>query len=112
MTGFVGVPIISGSLLAGLLLFASNALSASQISEAGMKIAAEKCGSCHAIAASGDSPHADAPPFRTLASRYPLSYLEEALAEGIVTGHPDMPEVMLAPEAIAALLDYLGSIQQ
>jgi hypothetical protein len=33
-----------------------------------------------------------------LEARYPLEALEEALAEGIVTGHPDMPQFALEPD--------------
>jgi hypothetical protein len=32
-----------------------------------------------------------APPFRTLHERYPVENLEEPLAEGIISGHPSMP---------------------
>ncbi len=44
--------------------------------------------SCHAIGRSGDSPNKDAPAFRTLGQRYPVDSLEEALGEGILSGHP------------------------
>ena len=33
-----------------------------------------------------------APPFRALHERYPVENLSEALAEGIRTGHPEMPQ--------------------
>ena len=51
----------------------------------------ENCSRCHAIGKEGNSPHPEAPPFRTLSSRYPVEDLSESLAEGIVSGHPDMP---------------------
>ncbi|GIL01180.1 MAG: hypothetical protein BroJett030_10790 [Alphaproteobacteria bacterium] len=70
------------------------------------------CSPCHAIDASGDSPHADAPPFRVLGERYPIDALEEAFVEGIVTGHPDMPEFTATPEQIADIIAYIESIQQ
>jgi hypothetical protein len=38
--------------------------------------------------------------------------LEESLAEGIVVGHPDMPEFRFRPEDVAAIISYLESIQQ
>jgi cytochrome c len=38
-----------------------------------------------------------APPFRTLHERYPVEDLVEPLAEGIVTGHPTMPEFRFDP---------------
>ena len=41
-----------------------------------------------AIGASGESPHATAPPFRTLSQNYPIESLSEAFAEGILVEHP------------------------
>ena len=38
--------------------------------------------------------------------------LAEALAEGLSTGHPDMPEFVFAAEDVGAIIDYLQSIQQ
>ena len=45
-----------------------------------------------------------APAFRDLSKRYPIQHLAEALAEGIVTGHSDMPEFTFEPCEIEALL--------
>jgi cytochrome c len=69
------------------------------------------CSSCHAIGREGDSPHPEAPPFRTLSSKYPVEDLAESLAEGIVSGHPDMPIFAFSPHDVAAIIDYLQSIQ-
>jgi hypothetical protein len=63
------------------------------------------------VAKEGDSPLAAAPPFRTLARNYPLENLEEALAEGIFAGHPDMPDDPWAPLDIQKLIAYLKTIQ-
>ncbi len=52
-----------------------------------------------------------APAFRDLASRYPIENLAEALAEGIVTGHPAMPVFTFEPREIDALLAYIGSLK-
>jgi cytochrome c len=52
-----------------------------------------------------------APPFRTLSNFYPVGALEEAFAEGVLVGHPDMPEFSLEPEQIDDLLAYIQSIQ-
>ena len=71
----------------------------------------ENCSRCHAIGTTGDSPHAEAPPFRTLSSKYPVEDLAESLAEGIVSGHPDMPIFVFSPQDVAAIIDYLQSIQ-
>lgn len=77
----------------------------------GRRIAVELCSPCHAIGRSGASPRVEAPLFRELGRRYPLSNLEEALAEGVVVGHPDMPQVELREDQIGAFLAYLASIQ-
>ena len=57
----------------------------------GEAIAQRHCARCHAIGDAGASPMGLAPPFRDLSKRYPIETLEEALAEGIVVGHPAMP---------------------
>jgi len=78
--------------------------------ERGGRLAAEKCGRCHALGREGASPHRAAPPFRDLHKRWPLEALEEALAEGITTGHPDMPEFRFEPDEIAALIAFMKSL--
>lgn len=79
----------------------------------GYKIAKEKCRLCHAIGKDDVSTNPKSPPFRTLARKYPLSHLEEALAEGIIVGHkgPEMPHYRFDPPQIEALIAYLASIQ-
>ena len=69
------------------------------------------CSQCHAIGRVGESPIPEAPPFRTLHTRYPIEDLAEAFAEGITTGHPSMPQFQLDPAQINDLLAYLNSIQ-
>jgi mono/diheme cytochrome c family protein len=70
------------------------------------------CARCHAIGRSGASPHPEAPPFRTLSRKFKIDGLAEALAEGIFTGHPDMPEFVFEPDEVGAIIEYLKSIQQ
>ncbi len=80
--------------------------------EAGHQFAAKHCAACHAIGPADVSRIRDAPTFRSLSRRYPVSSLGEAFAEGITTGHPDMPEWELGPDQIRALLGYIQSIQR
>ncbi len=80
--------------------------------ERGRAIATAKCARCHAIGTEDASPVALAPPFRLLPQRYPVDHLAEALAEGIVVGHPMMPEFALDPPEIDALLSYIGSLSR
>ena len=76
----------------------------------GRTIAETHCARCHAIGPEGASPLGLAPPFRDLPQRYPVQQLAEALAEGIMTGHADMPEFTFEPDEIAALLTYLQTL--
>ena len=78
----------------------------------GETLLTRSCGSCHAIGRSGDSPQKDAPAFRTLGTRYPVESLEEALGEGVMSGHPDMPEYKFDADDVGAIIAYLKSIQQ
>jgi mono/diheme cytochrome c family protein len=70
------------------------------------------CGHCHAVGKTGNSPRSDAPAFRTLSKRYPIDSLEEALGEGIMSGHPDMPEFKYDADEVGAIIACLKSIQQ
>ena len=76
----------------------------------GKQLVEANCARCHGIGAADESLHPEAPEFRTLSDRYPLEALEEAFAEGISTGHPDMPEFVATPDQIAAIIAYIGSI--
>ena len=71
----------------------------------------KNCSPCHAIGKEGDSPHKEAPPFRTLSAKYPVDNLAESLAEGIVSGHPDMPIFVFSPHDVEAIIQYMKSIQ-
>jgi mono/diheme cytochrome c family protein len=77
----------------------------------GEALVKENCSRCHAIGKEGASPHPEAPPFRTLSSKYPVEDLAESLAEGIVSGHPDMPIFVFSAHDVEAIIDYLQSIQ-
>jgi cytochrome c len=93
------------------LMLASPAMAASSPQQRGKVFARTHCGRCHAIGRTGPSPFDPAPPFRTLHLRYPVETLGEALAEGIATGHPAMPEFELSPDQIHDLLSYLKSLE-
>jgi cytochrome c len=77
----------------------------------GRALVERHCSACHAIGRSDSSRHASAPPFRRLSHNYPVSALEESLAEGIIVGHPDMPEFRFEAPEVAAIISYLESIQ-
>lgn len=73
----------------------------------GQTFARVHCAQCHAIDKVSPSPLQMAPPFRTLHERYAVEDLEEALGEGIVTGHPSMPEFRLDGAQIRDLIAFL-----
>jgi len=78
----------------------------------GEKLAKELCSNCHAIDKTGESKNKQAPPFRTFSQKWPLENLEEALAEGIVVGHDDMPEFKFTPDQITKFIAFLENLQQ
>ncbi|MCX2722262.1 c-type cytochrome [Roseibium salinum] len=77
----------------------------------GRELAEIHCAACHAVGEEDTSAQEGAPAFRDLSGLYPLESLEEALAEGIVTGHDNMPEFAFEPDDINAFLGYLTTIQ-
>jgi len=111
----------AGQLLAILAAFSVPLLLAGQaplsnedkeLQDHGQQIVTKNCAPCHAVERRGASPRPDAPAFRTLGRRYPVESLEEALGEGIISGHPDMPEFIFTGEDVGAIIAYLKSIQE
>ncbi|HEX2842534.1 MAG TPA: cytochrome c [Hyphomicrobium sp.] len=96
----------------GLALWSAPALSEPSGVDKGRMALETRCARCHAIGAEGNSPHAQAPPFRDVMKRYAPEDLEESLAEGISSGHPDMPEFVLAPYEISNVVAYLHSLAE
>lgn len=69
------------------------------------------CARCHAAGRAGGSPLAEAPRFRDLHTRYPVTDLAESLVEGIRTGHPSMPKFQLDPDQVKDVLRYLTTLE-
>ena len=93
------------------LMLTAPALAVSPAEQRGKTFALTNCARCHSIDRVTPSPLKIAPPFRTLHERYPIETLAEALAEGIVTGHPTMPEFRLEPDQIHDLLSFLKTLE-
>ena len=70
------------------------------------------CNTCHATDKVSASPLKIAPPFRELHRRYPIESLQEALVEGIRTGHINMPEFRLDAGQAADVIAYLKSLER
>lgn len=101
----------SSSIAALVLLFGPAVEASASSADRGLMFVETNCSMCHAIGREDESPLAIAPPFRTLHELYPVEYLEEALAEGIVTGHPSMPEFELDEAQIDNLIAYLKTLE-
>ena len=90
-----------------LLLPGVAAAQTSPSEQRGQTFVRANCSKCHATDKVSASPLKIAPPFRELHLRYPIESLQEALVEGIRTGHVNMPEFQLdagqAPDVIAFL---------
>lgn len=93
-----------------LLLAAAGSIAHADDIAAGRKLVEDNCSRCHAIGVTGASPLAKAPPFREVVTRYPPETLAEALVEGIVTGHNEMPEFVFEADQAGEIIAYLDSL--
>jgi cytochrome c len=100
------------AVIAVLLLCSHAGVAQAANVERGRAYARSHCARCHSIDRNTASSFELAPPFRTLHERYPVESLEEALAEGIVTGHPAMPEFRLEPDQISDFIAFLKSLEK
>lgn len=77
----------------------------------GLTFVRANCASCHSVDRVSASPLKIAPPFRTLHEKYPVESLQESLAEGIITGHPTMPQFRLDPGQVNDVISYLKTLE-
>jgi mono/diheme cytochrome c family protein len=96
----------------GAFLITATSQAREPLVQRGRAFAQTNCASCHAIGPVGESPLPKAPPFRTLHLRYSVDDLVEALAEGIRTAHPAMPQFQLDGAQIGDLIEYLKSLER
>jgi mono/diheme cytochrome c family protein len=101
---------VLGFLIATLVM-TQAALAITPAEQRGKTFVLTNCARCHAIDKVSPSPLTIAPPFRELHKKYPIEQLQESLAEGIVTGHPTMPQFRLEPDQINDVLSYLKSLE-
>ena len=111
-TGFAVIANTVAIVLALAALQAKGEEVLSPAAQRGLVIVRTNCSRCHAVGKVGDSPLPVAPPFRTLHERYPVDDLQEPLAEGIVTGHPTMPEFRFDPGQVGDIIAYLKSLER
>ena len=103
--------ILSPAVISFSVLAAAVSCNAAPSVQAGKAFAQANCSHCHSIDKVTRSTLAIAPPFRTLHERYPVESLEEALGEGITTGHPSMPEFKLDPAQVGDFISFLKSLE-
>ena len=96
--------------VAVVMMIAATGTQAAGNAEKGRIFVESNCARCHAIGLDDDSHMPEAPPLRTLHNRYPIDSLTEAFAEGIVTGHPQMPEFQLDIDTISDMLAYIKTL--
>jgi mono/diheme cytochrome c family protein len=111
-TGFAFIANTVAIVLALAPLQAKGEEVLSPAAQRGLVIVRTNCSRCHAVGKVGDSPLPVAPPFRTLHKRYPVEDLQEPLAEGIVTGHPTMPEFRFDPGQVGDIIAYLKTLER
>ena len=90
---------------------AASAEATSPAAQRGLNFVRIHCAQCHAIDKVSPSALRDAPPFRTLHTKYPVENLAESLAEGIITGHPTMPQFRLDPGQVGDVIAYLKTLE-
>ena len=95
-----------------LLPIAPSAFAQSPAVQRGLTFVASHCAQCHSIDKVSESPLAIAPPFRTLHLKYPIENLRRPLSEGIIVGHPTMPQFRLEPDQIRDVIAYLKTLEQ
>lgn len=103
------------ALFAIAAVLANHSVTAQSVSPAeqrGLRFVRTHCASCHSVDKVSPSTLRIAPPFRDLHKRYPVENLQEALGEGIVTGHPSMPEFQLDPGQVNDVIAYLKSLER
>jgi len=104
------LPVVASATVLLVVVMTTGTPAQTDLAKKGEAILDKNCSRCHAIGKTGASLHATAPPFRVVVTRYPPDSLAEALAEGIVSGRPDMPEFAFDPDEIEAIVTYLDSL--
>ena len=104
-------PSAASGVLIVLALFYSLDSAVAENPQQGRRLALTHCAKCHAIDKVSPSPLKIAPPFRTLHERYPVEMLQEALGEGIIVGHPTMPQFRFDADQVGDFIAFLKALQ-
>jgi cytochrome c len=98
----------------GALLSSTSqtAFAQSPAAQRGLTFVRVNCAQCHAIDKVSVSPLTIAPAFRTLHLKYPIENLRRPLSEGIVAGHPTMPQFRLEADQVTDVISYLETLER
>jgi len=102
----------SAAFSAFLFLLNLSSAGAQPAQDPGRALLTKHCAQCHGISAGEKSRHQAAPGFAQIMKRYRAEMLAEALAEGLTTGHPDMPLFTFEPDEVAAIVGYLDTLSR
>ncbi len=103
---------LAAAAFAACMLWAAEAGAQTPAAQRGLNYLRANCARCHSIDKVSESPFKLAPPFRDLHKRYPVESLQEAFAEGISTGHQNMPEYRLDGDQIGDVISYLKTLER
>ena len=98
-------------MIAVTIAMVTSAAALSPAEQRGKTFVVTNCSRCHSVDKVTPSPLKIAPPFRTLHLRYPIETLEESLAEGIVTGHPTMPQFSFDADQVGNFIAFLKTLE-
>ncbi len=99
-------------IVAFLIVLGAGQACAQDPADRGRALLQDNCARCHAIGKIDVSPLKGAPPFRIIGQSYELDKFARYLRRGIVSAHPDMPEVHFGDDDAAAVIAYLRTIQE
>ncbi len=99
------------NLAAFVMSLGTGSKAASDPATQGFNLLRANSARCHAIDEASLSPEPKAPPFRVIVTKYKPEMLEEALAEGIMTGHEEMPVFAFEPDEATAIIAYLETLK-
>lgn len=103
-------PVTVPLLAMALLMLAADLQNSGE--ERGYALIRANCSGCHAVGRADVSPLPDALPLREVHQRYPVEHLAEALAEGLVTGHPGKPAFRFDAQPVDDIIEYLKSLER
>ncbi len=89
-----------------------DAVALTGLQRQGQALVERLCARCHAVGTSSASPHAGAPPLRTLGRRLDVDALAARLREGLASSHPDMPVFRFSRDDARAVAAYVRAIQE